>query len=55
LRRGDVIREINRLPIHDLHDYEAITGSLKPDTTVLLLVERRGNNLYVALKPEKSG
>jgi serine protease Do len=55
LRRGDVVREINRLPIHDIDDYETVTSNLKTDTTVLLLVERRGNNLYVALKPEKSG
>jgi hypothetical protein len=50
-----VVREINRLPIHDIDDYETVTSNLKTDTTVLLLVERRGNNLYVALKPEKSG
>jgi serine protease Do len=55
LRRGDVVREINRLPIRDIDDYETVTSNLKTDTTVLLLVERRGNNLYVALKPEKSG
>ncbi len=54
LRRGDVVREINRLPIHDIEDYESITANLRTDTTVLLLVERRGSNLYVALKPEKS-
>ena len=55
LRRGDVVREINRSPIHDLDDYEAATTNLKPDTAVLMLVERRGNNHYVALKPEKKG
>ncbi|WP_089720459.1 DegQ family serine endoprotease [Candidatus Entotheonella palauensis] len=55
LRRGDVVREINRLPISDLDDYETITSNLRTDTTVLLLVERRGSNLYVALKPEEAG
>ncbi len=55
LRRGDVVREINRLPITDLDDYETITAKLRTDTTVLLLVERRGSNLYVALKPVEAG
>ncbi len=55
LRRGDVVREINRLPINDLDDYETVTSNLRTNTTVLLLVERRGNNLYVALKPEEAG
>ena len=55
LRRGDVVREINRLPIGDLDDYETVTSNLRTDTTVLLLVERRGSNLYVALKPEEAG
>jgi serine protease Do len=55
LRRGDVVREINRLPIRDIDDYETVTAHLRTDTTVLLLVERRGNNLYVALKPGKTG
>ncbi len=55
LRRGDVVREINRLPIGDIDDYETVTSNLRTDTTVLLLVERRGSNLYVALKPEEAG
>lgn len=55
LRRGDVVREINRLPISDIDDYETVTSNLRTDTTVLLLVERRGSNLYVALKPEEAG
>ncbi|PON17028.1 hypothetical protein C2W62_15390 [Candidatus Entotheonella serta] len=55
LRRGDVVREINRLPIGDIDDYETITSNLRTDSTVLLLVERRGSNLYVALKPKEAG
>ena len=55
LRRGDVVREINRLPIRDLDDYEAATTNLKTDSAVLILVQRRGNNHYVAIKPEKAG
>lgn len=55
LRRGDVVREINRLPVATIDDYEAIVANLKTHATVLMLVERRGNNLYVALKPEEAG
>ena len=55
LRRGDVVREINRAPIRDLDDYEAATTNLKTDSAVLILVQRRGNNHYVAIKPEKAG
>lgn len=55
LRRGDVVREINRLPIRDIDDYEAVTANLRANATVLFLVERRGSNLYVALKPEEAG
>ena len=55
LRRGDVVREINRLPIRDIDDYEAVTSNLRANATVLFLVERRGSNLYVALKPEEAG
>jgi serine protease Do len=55
LRRGDVVREINRLPIRDIDDYETVTANLRSSTAVLMLVERRGNNLYVALKPEEAG
>jgi hypothetical protein len=50
-----VVREINRLPIRDIDDYEAITSKLRANATVLFLVERRGSNLYVALKPEEAG
>ena len=55
LRRGDVVREINRLPIRDIDDYEAVTSNLRANATVLFLVERRGSNLYVALKTEEGG
>ncbi len=53
LRRGDVIREVNRATVTDMDDYDAATSKLTPDTATLLLVERRGSNLYIAVKPEQ--
>ncbi len=55
VRRGDVIREVNRTTITDLDSYEAATAKLDLEAAVLLLLERRGNNLYVALKPQQAG
>lgn len=50
LRRGDVIREINRQPVRSLKDYEQIGSSLKKDQNALLLIERRGNALFLTVK-----
>ena len=50
LQRGDVIREINRQPVRSVKDYEQIGSSLKKDQNALLLIERRGNALFLAVK-----
>lgn len=55
LRRGDVIRELDHIAIQNMDDYDAATSKLTPESTVLLLVERRGSSLYIALKPEQAG
>jgi serine protease Do len=55
IRRGDVIREVNRQPITDLESYTEATAHLTSNAPVLLLLERRGSSLYVALKPGKEG
>lgn len=49
LRRGDVIVEINRRPIEDTRAYTK-TLEENADETILLLVARGENTLYVALK-----
>lgn len=54
IRRGDVVREINRKPITDMESYEEATAQLEPETPVLMLLERRSNGLYVAVKPRKT-
>jgi hypothetical protein len=55
VRRGDVVREINRKSVTDLESYEDATGHLDPQVPVLFLLERQGNELYLALKPRKTG
>jgi serine protease Do len=50
LRRGDVIREINRQPVRSVKDYEQIGSSLKKDQNALLLIERRGSSLFLTVK-----
>lgn len=54
IRRGDVVREINRKPITDVESYQDAITQLDPETPVLMLIERRGNGLYVAVKPRKA-
>ena len=53
IQPGDIIREVNRQEVVNLDAYEDATAALQEDEPVLLLLERRGNNLYVALRPEK--
>jgi serine protease Do len=55
IRRGDVVREVNRHPVVDMESYTEATSHLAQDAPVLFLLERRGNSLYVALKPQKEG
>lgn len=55
VRRGDVVREINRHAVTDLESYAEATSHLAQDAPVLFLLERRGSSLYVAVKPSKEG
>jgi serine protease Do len=56
IRRGDIVREINRQPVTDMESYTEATSRLTPDSPALFLLERRGgSSFYVALKPSKEG
>jgi len=50
LRPGDVIQEVNR---HSVDSVDALRGALKQtaDKTVLLLINRQGNDIFVTVKP----
>ncbi len=49
LQSGDVIAQINRQTVHNLHDYERITSRLRKVKSVLLLIERGGTNMFVVI------
>ncbi len=50
IRRGDVIAEINREKINNLHDFEVKMDKLGTEDTVLLLIKRGGSTIYIAMK-----
>lgn len=49
---GDVIQEINKKAIANLQDYEEVVSKIKPEENVLLLVFRKGSNVFVTISPE---
>jgi serine protease Do len=50
VQRGDVILEVNQKKMESLRDYRAALGRVGNTDSVLLLVRRGGNVLYMALK-----
>ena len=52
LLRGDVVQEVNHEVIKSLDDYQKAASEIKKDDMVVLLLSRRGNNLFVAVNPE---
>jgi serine protease Do len=49
LRRGDIIREINRKPVKDVRDFERLTNQLSPGSPVLLLVKRGASTIFLSI------
>jgi serine protease Do len=47
IERGDVIQEVNHKPVRNTSDFESAMQNSKDQT--LLLVNRQGNTLYVAV------
>jgi serine protease Do len=47
---GDVIREINRQPIKSMKDFEKVSSDVKKGGNLLILVNRRGNSLFLSVK-----
>src|SRR5438132_4388638 len=48
--RGDGIREINRQPVKSVKDFEQVSSGLKQGEHVLILIDRRGNSLFLSAK-----
>jgi serine protease Do len=55
LRRGDVIKEVQRQSIQNLSDYNRALEKAEQDKTLLFLVKRGRGTLYVVLEPISKG
>jgi serine protease Do len=53
VRRGDVLLEVNQRKVESLKDYRAAIGRVSGADSLLLLIRRANNVLYVALKTGK--
>jgi serine protease Do len=51
LREGDVIMEINRQRVRDIADFRRLSGKLSKQDSTLLLLNRQGRKLFVAINP----
>ncbi len=49
LRKGDIVREIDRKHIKTMKDYSAALKAREREETILFLVERQGQAIYVAI------
>jgi serine protease Do len=52
IRRGDIIKEVNRRKVTSTEDFDRILREAKEDENILLFVKRGEDTLYVVLKPE---
>lgn len=52
IQRGDVVREVNRKPFKDVEGFLNMIEKAKDGSSILLLIQRRENNLYVAVTPK---
>ncbi len=53
LQRGDVVLEVNRQPVENEGAYKKAVKKVEKGKTVLLLVRRGDNTIFMALKPSK--
>jgi serine protease Do len=51
LREGDMILEVNRKAVGSLKSYERAASGLAKDQAVLLLIKRKGQTIYLTLRP----
>ncbi len=53
LQRGDIILEINRIPVKDLKDYKEAIEKFSDASSFLILMKRGSSTQYLVLKKEK--
>ena len=49
LRAGDVIQQVNHQPVKNVRDFDHAMATAKKDDPTLLLINREGNTLFVAV------
>jgi serine protease Do len=52
IRPGDLILQINQKNVSTLEDYRKIASKIKAKERTLLLIRRKGQDLFVSVKPE---
>jgi len=53
LKRGDIIREINRRPVKDMKSYQRAIKEVKKGLNVLFLIQRGKSSVYIVVEPGK--
>ena len=52
IRPGDIVLQINQKNISTIEDYKKAASKIRPKERVLLLIRRKGEDLFVSVKPE---
>jgi serine protease Do len=52
LRPGDIVMQINKKDVATIEDYKKAASRLKGKERILLLIKRKGEDLFVTIKPE---
>lgn len=52
LRTGDIILQVNQKDISTIEDYKKAVSRIKPKDRILLLIRRKGSDLFVTIRPE---
>ncbi len=52
LRRGDIIREVNRAEVPTMKEFRQVLKAIQPGETILLRILRESRTFFVVLKPQ---
>ena len=50
IKRGDVVKEIDKKPVSSLSEYKRLLGIIKKGRTLLFLIRRGATTIYIAVK-----
>jgi serine protease Do len=50
IKPGDIIKEVNRMPVRDMNDYETAVRKWEKNKPLLLLIKRKGQTFYVSIQ-----